>query len=439
MDFKKNFLKFLLLIFTLSKQKNKNVVVFFSKICYDNSMKTKQKKWIKFRHTVARNILYALLYPYAKIKYGLDVTKFKNPEKRAYLIVSNHQTGFDQFFVGMCFPSHIYYVATEDIFSLGFASELIKYLVAPIPIKKSMADVRAVMNCMKVAKEGGSIWVAPEGNRTFSGKTETISPAIASLAKTLKLPVAILRIEGGYGVHPRWADKVRKGKIKVYVSEVIEPEEVKALSKDELFKRIADGIMVDETKIEEHYTGKHLAEYLDRVFYVCPDCGLSSFLSDGDYVSCRDCGRAVRYLPNKRLSNSPFHNAKEWYEYQENFIHNLDLNSFGNTCIYTDVVKLSEVILYKRKKPISNHASISLFKDRFEIIARRKKYVIPFDEITAVSVLGKNKMNIYFGEKGETLWQIKGDKHFNPIKYMNIYYHDQNVKKGETEHEFLGL
>ena len=106
----------------------------------------------------------------------------------------------------------------------------------PIPIKKQSTDLKAVMNCMKVAKEGGTIAMAPEGNRTFSGKTEYMNPAVARLAQKLKLPIAIFRIEGGYGVHPRWADDVRKGKMRAYVSRVIEPEEYKQMSDEELFE-----------------------------------------------------------------------------------------------------------------------------------------------------------------------------------------------------------
>jgi len=37
----------------------------------------KAKKWLKFRHKVVRNVAYWILYPYARIKYGIEITKFK--------------------------------------------------------------------------------------------------------------------------------------------------------------------------------------------------------------------------------------------------------------------------------------------------------------------------------------------------------------------------
>ena len=176
--------------------------------------KKKKQKWIKFRHRPVRAVLNVTLGVYSKWKYGITVEKFRQQGDRPYLILYNHQTAFDQFFVGMSFRGPVYYVASEDLFSKGWVSSLIRFLVAPIPIKKQTTDIGAVMNCIRVAREGGTIAIAPEGNRTYSGKTEYMSSAIAPLAKKLKLPIAFYRIEGGYGVHPRWSDKVRKGKMR---------------------------------------------------------------------------------------------------------------------------------------------------------------------------------------------------------------------------------
>ena len=255
--------------------------------------KKKAKKWMKFRHKVFRSVLFYALAPYCRLKYGIKVEPFKNQEKRPYLILFNHQTAFDQFFVGMAFKGPIYYVATEDIFSLGWVSSLIRYLIAPIPIKKQTTDVHAVRTCYKVAKEGGTIAIAPEGNRTYSGKTEYMNPAIAALAKTLNLPIAFFRIEGGYGIQPRWCDKIRRGKMRAYFSRVVMPEEYKEWSNDELYQVIQKELYVNEAKVTTNYYLRKNAEYLERLFYVCPHCGLSIFESRGDKVQCMKCGRKL--------------------------------------------------------------------------------------------------------------------------------------------------
>ena len=163
-------------------------------------MKKKRKKnarWRRPRHRLVRNVASLIFSPVVRRKYGVRVERCSEQGKRPYFILFNHQTAYDQFFVGMAFRGPVYYVASEDLFSDGFVSSLIRYLVAPIPIRKQTTDVRAIMNCIKVAKEGGTIAIAPEGNRTYSGRTGYMSPAVASLAKKLGLPIAIYRIEGG--------------------------------------------------------------------------------------------------------------------------------------------------------------------------------------------------------------------------------------------------
>ena len=399
-------------------------------------MSKKKKKWIYPRHQVVRNLLYLVMYPYCRLKFGVKIERMKDQQNRPYLILLNHQMVFDQFLVGMAFKGPIYYVATEDIFSLGWVSSIIRYLIAPIPIKKQTTDVQAVRTCYKVAKEGGTIAIAPEGNRTYSGKTEHMNPAIASLAKTLNLPIAFFRIEGGYGVQPRWCDKARRGKMRGYFSRVIMPEEYKEWSNDELYHVIQKELYVNEAKVTTNYYHRKNAEYMERLFYVCPHCGLSIFESHGDKVACKTCNREYQYLATKELKgvgfDSQFRFVNDWYEYQKDFVNKLDINEYIDQPMYSEQASFSEVIVYKNKKMIRENAVVELYGDRVLI----DDNVFPFAEITAASVLGRNKLNIYYDKK---VYQLKGNKRFNAIKYVHMYYRYKNVNKGEGNEQFLGL
>ena len=208
--------------------------------------KSKAKKWIRPRHTLVRNAAMLVLGSYTYLRYRIRIEKFPCKKGQAYLILFNHQTAADQFFVGMAFKRPVYYVASEDLFSNGFISKLLRWAVAPIPIKKQTTDINAVMNCIRIAREGGTIAIAPEGNRTYSGQTVYMNEAIAGLAKKMKLPIALMRIEGGYGVQPRWSDVVRKGKSRAYVSRVVEPEEYKDMTNDQLYQLIREELYVNE-------------------------------------------------------------------------------------------------------------------------------------------------------------------------------------------------
>lgn len=397
----------------------------------------KKTTWTKKYHNLSRNILASILGPYSQWKYNVKADPFLEQGDRPYLIMMNHQTAFDQFFIGMSFKGAVYYIASEDIFSKGIASSIIRFLVAPVPIKKQTTDLHAVKTCMKIAKEGGTIALAPEGNRTFSGKTVYIKPSIVKFARALKLPIAIYRIEGGFGVQPRWSDAVRKGPLHAYVSRVIEQDEIKDLTDDELYDLLVRELDVNEAVTDNAYHHPKLAEYLERAMYVCPDCGLSEFESHGDIVRCKSCNWQVRYLPTKELEGVdrpfPFRFVADWYDYQCDFINSWDPRLFQDAPLYQDTVRFSEVILYKNKKTLRKESSVALFGNRITV---DHDTVFHFDETAAVTVLGRNKVNIYFGDK---VYQFKGNKRFNALKYVNIFNRYKNISEGNENGKFLGL
>ena len=403
--------------------------------------KKKSKQWLRPHHRVVVAVIKPVFAPVIRWMYGIQTDPFKEQGNRNYLVLLNHQTPFDQFFVYMSFRGPLYFVATEDIFSKGWISSLIRWLANPIPIKKQTTDISAVMNCIRVAKEGGTIAIAPEGNRTYNGKTVYMNPAIAAMAKRMKLPIALYRIEGGYGVQPRWSDKIRKGKMRGYVSHVIEPEEYKDMTPEELMMEIQRGLDVDESQIEGIYRSKRKAEYMERVVYTCPYCGFSKFESQGNETECMTCHRKISYGEDKKLRgvgfDFPFTYMCEWYDHQEEFIHGMDPQDHVTAPVFTDKAALMEVILKKKKQLLRDNATYALYGDRITIDeGTEQETVIPFSEVTAMAVLGRNKLNIYHDQR---VFQVKGDCRFNALKYVNFYHRFKNSTTGEENGKFLGL
>lgn len=295
---------------------------------------------------------------------------------------------------------------------------------------------------MQVAREGGNIAIAPEGNRTYSGKTEYINPAIATMAKLLQLPIALYRIEGGYGIQPRWSDSIRNGKMRASVYRVIEPQEYAEYSNEQLFSEIRDGLTVNDCRDDGcRYRSGRRAEHLERAAYVCPWCGLTSFRSKGNRIRCEICGREVEYGEDKRLKGVgcvfPFTWYSEWYDYQKGFVRSLDLPAHTESPLFRDTADLYEVILRRRKNRLRKRASFALYGDRITIDEQGKQpLTLPFGEITVATVLGRNKLNLYLKDG---VYQVKGEPHFNALKYVNFYYHYKTLTGDSTDGEFLGL
>jgi len=255
------------------------------------------------------------------------------------------------------------------------------------------------------------------------------------------MPILLYRIEGGYGVEPRWSDVIRKGKIHAYVSRVIEPEEYAEMSTDELHKAISDGLYVNEANAEHEYKHQKLAEYLERAIYVCPECGLSTFESHDDVIECKKCGLKVRYTPTTELKsdneNFKFRFVNDWYEYQKSKINELDTTLCTDEPLWRDTANMSEVIVYEKKQLLREGASLSLYGDRMVVDeGSGNEMVFPFADVTAVAVLGRNKLNVYYEKR---VYQFKGDKRFNALKYVNICYRHKNICKGVANEQFLGL
>ena len=213
------------------------------------------------------------------------------------------------------------------------------------------------------------------------------------------------------------------------------------MTNDELFAVITKGLYVDEAVADATFRSRKRAEYLERAMYVCPDCGLTTFESHGNEIACKQCGKSIHYGADKRLSgvgcDFPYEFVSGWYDYQKSFINGLDVSQYTDTPLYTEATTLSEVIVYHRKESICKNATVCLYGDRYVIDgAGMEKLTLPFSEVTAVSVLGRNKLNIYHNNR---VYQLKSDPRFNALKYVNVYYRWKNIVKGDENGEFLGL
>ena len=86
---------------------------------------------------------------------------------------------------------------------------------------------------------------------------------------------------------------------------------------------------------------------------------------------------------------------------------------------------------------IKENITLSLYPDKLVIDEGKDSEIIfDFDSISAITILGRNKLNVYSDNK---IYQIKSHKRFNALKYINFYNRFINIKKGDTNVKFLGL
>lgn len=391
--------------------------------------------WTKKRHRFVFWILKAPFKLFFKIKYNYQSVNYKL-EKKPYLIISNHLTTLDPFMVAASFSRPVYYIANADLFSSKYG-KIINYLAAPIPKNKNVKEMGPIKDCIRIVKEGGTIGIFPEGNRSYDGELCYIDSAIAKLAKLLKIDLVIYNIHGGYGIDPRWCQKGRRGKSYGCVKRVITTDEIIKMDVEQLFELIKAELTVSQVPTKIEYKSKACAVGLERIFYICPVCGkLQTIKTEKDLIKCTNCHLEVTY--NKYLefesSNKKFNfrYVKDWYKYQTDWIKNFDIDT--EKVIFTDNLTLYFVPFKKRPEELLI-GKIIMTKDKFIFSNKENIREFILSEISDMTVLGKNKLNFYIN--GET-YQIKGDKSLNTLKYMHMYYHIKNTIGG-TNDEFLGI
>ena len=167
-------------------------------------------------------------------------------------------------------------------------------------------------------------------------------------------------------------------------------------------------------------------------------CGLTTFQSDGNTFLCDGCQGEWEMMPDLSIrpmneyQTQGFISMGDWFDYQQDFIRGLDLHRLPARALYEDKAALYRVNLYKNKELLAEETVVRLFRDRITV----DDDVFTFSELEAVSVLGRNKLNLYIDKE---VYQVVGDERFNALKYVNFYYRFKNMEKGVMNEQFLGL
>lgn len=379
-------------------------------------MKNKNKKWCKCRHRIAFGFLRIILYPVLRIFYHYKAKKFKLDKKQGYFILSNHQSLMDPFCLALSFNRPIYFVATDNLFTHKHLSKLIRFLVNPIPKRKAAIDATCLKTCLKVAKEGGTVGLFVEGNRCYNDFQFYIDPSISKLIKKMGLPVVFYNLKGGYGVDPRWGNKLRKGKFTGEVKRVLSVEEINDISNEELYDIVCSELKVIDSDLGLQFKSNKKAEYLERQLFVCPKCNnVQTIYSKGNKVYCSNCDLEAEYLENLHIkvidNNIKFEKIVDWYKYQLEYIKNYNVS---NNDIFID----EEVELYRSEynKPRKLITKGTLVLNNEEL--RCGDYSIKMSEITSSSVIGGFKFIV---STEDSNYIVKGNERFNPIKYVLMF------------------
>ena len=180
-------------------------------------------------------------------------------------------------------------------------------------------------NCLKVIKNKEILAMMPEGRLSTVGKFEEIQNATYKFIKKMNVPVYVIKIDGAYLAKPKWGDKIRKGSlVEVEINRILSSQDVQDLSEDRLKTKIETALDYNEWEwLEKHpevkYKHKTIAEGLENILCVCPNCGEKySLKTKNNNIFCEHCNLNVSVDNRYQLEGVKFKTITQWYEWQEN-------------------------------------------------------------------------------------------------------------------------
>lgn len=139
------------------------------------------------------------------------------------LLVSNHQTYFDPFW--LCLPIHrrFRFMAWDKAFDWFVVGKVIRYLGA-FPVSLNRGGTRkALIEALKSLRDGATLIIFPEGSRGFSdGKLLPFKSGAVRLAMEAGVPILPVSIRGANKV---WAQDIKiphPGKVEIFYHPIFE-------------------------------------------------------------------------------------------------------------------------------------------------------------------------------------------------------------------------
>lgn len=396
-------------------------------------MKKKKKKIVKGRHAFFFHLLKPIVFLIDKFFGFKRGRKYKIKKGEQIFVLSNHQAGLDPLFVSLSFNKLLHFVCTDSITTTGWIYKLLNHVFAPLPMKKGTTDLGCIQDMMQVAKEGGNLMMFPEGNRTYAEFQYEIGLGLVKLVKKINITLVLYNLVGGTGVDPRFAHKKRKGHLEGKVVKVIKPDELQQISNEDLLEIIRDYLKVYDSESKYEYKSKRSAEYLERMFFVCPKCQTQNKLvSKGQYIECLECGSKVKYTEHLRLEGDndfPYTRMVEWYKFQKEFVKNYQVKE-GEVIYKDEFCKLYTSESLQKRKLISK-GSIAL-TDK-ELIFNDTIH-LPIKELSIASPINGKNFNFTIGNNS---YLLKGSDRFNPLKYVFMFNHlDTSMKEKSMDRYF---
>lgn len=128
------------------------------------------------------------------------ITGLENiPAEGPLVVVSNHLSMADQYFIAYHIKRRLVFMAKEELFRFRPVRLLVEGFGA-FPVKRGGLDRAAIVEALRVLDNGLALAMFPEGSRSRDGKLREAFPGVAIIAAHKRLPILPLAVTGLQGI-----------------------------------------------------------------------------------------------------------------------------------------------------------------------------------------------------------------------------------------------
>ena len=264
----------------------------------------------------------------SRVKLNLKVTRNELKKKKGpFLLVANHESFIDFVSLGAYLPK-LSFVVSRSFYNTLPIQKLMSS-IGVIPKQQFQTTPKDLMRMKEVVKNNLPLAIYPAGLMTEQGVSTPIPESTGKFVKWMDQDVYVAKIRGTYLSKPKWSKTWRKGKSTLEVYKLIDKEDLKNLTSEQVYalveKELGFNAYQDQEQNMIKFKNGDNVVGLDGILYKCPKCNkeFTIIAKDKNTLTCTNCGNSCvadkyGFLNKTKEDDIVFKHPSDWATKIEN-------------------------------------------------------------------------------------------------------------------------